>query len=101
LACSAPRLAWRWRTASPPGGRGIDVTAVSRPETHKLLTPDQLRTVQEALGRSLRAVFLQMLAIGCSIGLRGGRAVSHGQAEAPPSDVDEAITLAVGADQAR
>jgi hypothetical protein len=68
------------------------------------LTPDQLRAVQGALGRSLRDVFLQMLAMAvlailCSIGLRGGRAVSHGQAELPPPEVDEAITLAVGADQ--
>src|SRR5262249_20620052 len=63
-----------------PAGSGIDVTAALRPETHRLLTQDQLRVVQAALGLSLREVFLQMaalavLAIVCSAGLRGGRAV--------------------------
>lgn len=91
------------RRLAAAGGRGIDVTAALRPETHTLLTPDQLRAVQGALGRSLRDVFLQMLAMAvlailCSIGLRDGRAVLHGQAELPPLDVDEAVTLAVGAD---
>lgn len=58
---------------------GIDIAAALRPETHKLLTMPQLVAVQEALGRSLRDVFLQMFAMSvlaclCSLGLRGGRA---------------------------
>ncbi len=65
-----------------PAGAGIDVTAALRPETHRLLTAPQLRVVQEALGLSLRDVFFEMvalavLAIVCSVGLRGGRAVPH------------------------
>jgi hypothetical protein len=85
------------------GGAGIDVTAALRPETHKLLTPDQLRTVQEALGRSLRDVFFEMvgmavLAIVCSLGLRGGRAVAHGEDEQRTPEEDEVVTLAIGAD---
>jgi EmrB/QacA subfamily drug resistance transporter len=85
------------------GGAGIDVTAALRPETHKLLTPDQLRIVQEALGRSLRDVFLEMvamtvLAIVCSLGLRGGRAVASGEDEDRTPEEDEAVTLAIGAD---
>jgi EmrB/QacA subfamily drug resistance transporter len=85
------------------GGAGIDVTAAMRPETHNLLTPEQLRIVQDALGRSLRDVFFQMfgmtmLAIVCSVGLRGGRAVARGEDEAQSPEEDEAITLAVGAD---
>jgi MFS family permease len=66
--------------------KGIDVAAALRPETHKLLAPDQLAAVQSALGRSLRDVFLEMfamaaLAIVCSVGLRGGRAVSQAPEE--------------------
>lgn len=62
--------------------QGIDPTAALRPESHALLTPEQLRAVQQALGASLRDVFLQMagmagMAFVCSFGLRGGRAVSH------------------------
>ena len=61
------------------GGRRIS------PETHALLTPELLRTVQEALGGALGNVFLQMaalaaLAIVSSLGLRGGRARSHDDA---------------------
>lgn len=75
-----------------PAGAGIDVTAALRPETHRLLTAPQLMVVQDALGRSLRDVFFQMfalalLAIACSVGLRGGRAVS---ALRDPSDGDHA-----------
>ena len=62
---------------------GVEVAAALRPETHHMLTPSQLAAVQDALGRSLRDVFLEMVAIGaiaivCAFGLRGGRAVSRG-----------------------
>ena len=50
------------RLAAAKAG-GIDIVAALRPETHKLLTPEQLRLVQDALGRTLRDVFLQMLAL--------------------------------------
>ena len=64
------------------GLEGVEVAAALRPETHSLLTPSQLASVQDALGRSLRDVFLEMVAIGllgivCAAGLRGGRAVSR------------------------
>jgi len=63
---------------------GVNVAAALRPETHKLLSPAQLFAVQNALGRSLRDVFLQMfvmalLALVCSVGLRGGRAASRSE----------------------
>jgi hypothetical protein len=95
-------LALAHRLASS-GGAGIDVSAALRPETHRLLTTDQLRIVQDALGRSLRDVFWQMfgmavLAIVCSIGLRGGRAVAHSEAESSTPDEKEALTLAIGAE---
>lgn len=81
--------------------KGIDVAAALRPETHKLLAQDQLLAVQSALGRSLRDVFLEMfamavLAIVCSIGLRGGRAVSRAPEEAEvPGRRSIAMPLAV------
>lgn len=61
---------------------GIDIAAALRPETHSLLSPEDLRVVQTALGSSLRDVFLQMaamavLALICSFGLSGGPATSH------------------------
>ncbi len=64
------------------GAGGLDVVAALRPETHALLTPEQLRAVQEALGRTLRDVFLQMFAlaaVGVVIASRlaAGRAVSR------------------------
>jgi EmrB/QacA subfamily drug resistance transporter len=46
------------------GASGIDVTAALRPETHKLLRPDQLAIVQVQLGHTLRDVYLQMAALG-------------------------------------
>jgi hypothetical protein len=64
------------------GAVGIDVAAALRPETHKLLGPEQLAVVQTALGRSLGDSFLQMFALAvagvvCSFGLPAGRAVSR------------------------
>jgi MFS family permease len=83
-----------------PAGAGIDVTAALRPETHRLLTASQLRVVQDALGLSLRDVFLQMtalavLAIVCSVGLRGGSAVSHETATAEPVAREEDVDLPI------
>jgi hypothetical protein len=46
------------------GATGIDVTAALRPETHKLLRPDQLALVQAQLGYTLRDVYLQMATLG-------------------------------------
>lgn len=79
---------------------GVDIAAALRPETHKLLTAPQLAAVQDALGRSLRDVFLQMfamavLALLCSFGLRGGRAVSH-ESKATDEVDREAVEFAVG-----
>ncbi|WP_435019039.1 MFS transporter [Tundrisphaera sp. TA3] len=41
----------------------VDIVAALRPETHHLLTADQLRVVQGALGVTLRDVLLQMFAL--------------------------------------
>jgi hypothetical protein len=45
---------------SSVGASGIDVGAALRPETHHVLTSDQLVLVQSALGRALRDVYIQM-----------------------------------------
>jgi hypothetical protein len=91
------------RRLATPAGAGIDVTAALRPETHKLLSSAQLLVVQDALGRSLRDVFFQMvalalLAIVCSIGLRGGRAVPHDPKAKEPSDEAEGVELPLAAE---
>jgi MFS family permease len=85
------------------GGVGIDVAAALRPETHARLTASQLRIVQDALGRSLRDVFLQMLVLAllvvvCSIGLRGGRVQVHQPQVRKAPLVDEDVVLALGTD---
>jgi MFS family permease len=86
-----------------PAGRGIDVTAALRPETHRLLSADQLQVVQAALGLSLRDVFFEMvalaaLAIVCSIGLRGGRAVPHDKASPEASPEEQGVELPLAAE---
>ena len=75
---------------------GIEIVAALRPETHALLTPDQLRLVQDALGRTLRDVFLQMFALAlvailCATRLAPGRAVSRVE---PASKPEDDLTLA-------
>jgi hypothetical protein len=82
---------------------GIDVASALRPATHARLTPEQLHAVQDALGRSLRDLFLQMfalavLAIICAIGLPGGRAGRKPQPEPGQDLLDEegtALTTAL------
>jgi hypothetical protein len=79
-----------------PAAAGIDLTKALRPETHRMLSPGQLQVVQHALGLSLRDVFLQMaalavLAIVCSVGLRGGRAVPHDQKGEEPSGEEQTV----------
>jgi EmrB/QacA subfamily drug resistance transporter len=71
-----------------PEATAIDVAAALRPETHARLSPELLRTVQQALGASLREIFLMMTGLGilgwvASLGLRGGRAVSHADTGRP------------------
>ncbi len=78
------------RLAAAKGG-GIDIIAALRPETHNLLTPEQLRLVQDALGRTLRDVFFQMLALAmvailCATRLAPGRAVSRVESSARPAE---------------
>jgi multidrug resistance protein len=77
---------------------GVDVSAALRPETHARLAPEVLRTVQNALGLSLRDVFLEMavmavILILSATGLRGGRAVSHADAGRSPGHVPEGDEL--------
>ncbi len=79
---------------------GVDATAALRPETHALLAPSVLRQVQEALGLSLRDLFLEMFAVAilvilCSFGLRGGQARSHEDA-GTRHEPQEDLSLAVG-----
>ena len=45
------------------GATGIDVGAALRPETHDLLSPENLALVQAKLGVSLRDVYIQMFAL--------------------------------------
>jgi MFS family permease len=88
---------------------GVDVAAALRPETHARLSPVTLAVVQQALGQSLRDVFLLMsalaaLSVVCALGLRGGRAVSHhdagqghtGDDTAEAESDHERVGLAVG-----
>ncbi len=83
------------RRLASAGASGVDIVAALRPETHDLLTPDQLRLIQDALGRTLRDVFLQMLALAvlaifCATRLAPGRAVSRPE-PAPESEGDLAL----------
>jgi len=78
------------RLASAKAG-AIDIVAALRPETHALLTVEQLPVVPEALGRTLRDVFLQLfapavLAILCGSRLAPGRAVSRPEPNREPAD---------------
>jgi hypothetical protein len=64
------------------GFTGIDLNAALRPESHSLLAPGQLLAVQDALGSSLRDLFLVMfvltlLTMACGLWLPAGRAVSR------------------------
>ncbi len=87
------------------GVKGVDVAAALRPETHGKLTEAALLAVQNALGGSLRNVFLEIMAMAflmilCTLGLRGGRATSHEDAgiamhEAIP-DREEDLGVALG-----
>jgi hypothetical protein len=83
------------RLAETPG---VDVAAALRPETHALLSAPQLQAVQSALGLGLRDVFLEMaalagLAVVCSLGLLGGRAVSHSDAGASNAELTPALGI--------
>jgi EmrB/QacA subfamily drug resistance transporter len=80
------------RRLAAANGSGIDIIAALRPETHNLLTPEQLRIVQDALGRTLRDVFLQMFALSivailCATRLAPGRAVSRVEPASAPDNL--------------
>ena len=92
-------LAYRLAIA---GGSGIDVTAALRPETHKILTPEQLTVVQAQLGQTLRDLYLQMavLAIAtmiCALWLPGKHTtVTPPETTQDRDDLDdEALAVAV------
>jgi MFS family permease len=81
------------------GVSGIDVAAALRPETHKLLHPEQLLIVQASLRKALTGVFLQMfgvaaLGIACSFGLQPGRAVERREQNEPTPDDSLAMAAA-------
>jgi hypothetical protein len=97
-------LGWElsYRLASA-GSSGIDVTAALRPETHKMLTPDQLAIVRSQLGITLRDVYLQMAALGigtmlCALWLPSMHATPI-SAEAKDGDDEEDEPLAVAASE--
>ncbi len=84
------------RRLASSGATGLDIVAALRPETHALLTPEQLRLVQDALGRTLRDVFLQMFALAvvaifCATRLAPGRAVSRVE---PGKSAEDNLALA-------
>jgi MFS family permease len=94
-------LGWELTRLLAAAPQKIDVAAALRPETHKLLSPSQLRIVQEVLGRSLLGVFLLMFAMAllvivCSVGLKGGRADAPREEDQQPGHEDESIGLTVG-----
>ena len=79
------------RRLAAAGAGGLDIVAALRPETHDRLTPDQLHLIQDALGRTLRDVFLQMFALAvvatfCALKLEAGRAVSRVEPAVAPED---------------
>lgn len=97
--CWARHSAGSWPIAWRAGGTGIDVTSALRPETHKLLTSDQLAIVQAQLGRTLRDVYLQMAALGigtmlCALWLPNKHATLDAS-EAKDRDDQEDETMAV------
>jgi len=81
------------------GARGIDVVAALRPETHARLSAEGLALVQSALGKTLRDVFLQMMAVGvvalvAAARLARGRAteaVEDAPAGSQAADADPAL----------
>ncbi len=94
-------LGWELTRRLAAAAQNIDVAAALRPETHRLLSPSQLRIVQEVLGHSLLGVFLLMFAMAllvivCSVGLKGGRADSPGEEDQQPGREHERIGLTVG-----
>ena len=107
-ASASASSARRWASARRPAGlaagrRGHRRRRRPPARDAPAPDPDQLRVVQEALGRSLRDVFLQMfalavLAIVCSVGLRGGRAVPHDKAGAEGSPEEQGIELPLAAE---
>ena len=98
LAGRSASASWGRRSASSspigwpgPAQAGLTWSPRIPPETHALLSAQQLRLVQDALGRSLRDVFLQMLvlsivAIFCVARLEPGRAVSRSEPASKPED---------------
>lgn len=73
---------------------GIDVVAALRPETHDLLAPEQLRLVQEALGRTLRDVLWQMFGLAAVAVLLASR-MAPGRAVTRVEDArDDGVALA-------
>jgi MFS family permease len=97
-------LGWELRRRlNGTGVFGIDVAAALRPQTHGLLSPENLAKVQNALGTSLRDVFLQMFVmtlftIACSLGLRGGQAADYHGEETVTTDEQPDIAIPIGAE---
>ena len=82
------------------GAGGVDVAAALRPETHARLAPDVLSTVQHALGRSLRDVFLLMTAVAlttifAAAFLTPGRPTPPGASKAGDGAEDFALAAVV------
>ena len=76
---------------APARGTGLDVAAALRPETHVNLTPEQLALVQDALGRTLRDVFIQMSAVAV-VTLLAATRLASGKAQTPDDHLPEPET---------
>jgi MFS family permease len=88
------------------GAAGIDVNYALRPDNHSLISPDQLATVQHALGASLVQVFgLMTVAALVTVAAASKLSAGPGKRPAPPttangegSDADLAAAEAGEAD---
>ncbi len=76
------------------GTQGVDVAAALRPETHARLAPEVLSLVQQALGRSLRDVFLLMTAVALTTIFAAAWLTPGQPGESKPGEEAEDFALA-------
>ncbi len=82
------------------GASGIDVGAALRPETHDILSPEQLVLVQSALGRALRDVYIQMFLLTLGIFACAAWLPSQPATEPESEEAEAGTALAVAASEA-
>ena len=81
------------------GIKGVDVSSALRPESHKLLSAEQLHAVRQALGGPLVMVFemlvvLSVIGLLCGLRLRGGRPVQRVESQGSRAQDDALAMLA-------